>query len=210
VIGSRAFEEVSNVICEKCQTVNNAECKFCGNCGNPLVRNDTETILEPKQETKKKMSKKTKIIIFLIIGFLAVFYFVYFAVPFIVNTPDSLTDKLVNTAWYSSPSSFVAVESGVPFDAAYSIEFFDDGTALKTTYACYGTQGHYHTVEVVEEKVISWSVDETSTLHLDNTEYSFKFLKDMESSGLWYFEDGNLIIGKTYYPEDEWGYAQQN
>ena len=197
--------------CSKCGKEISPNSKFCSNCGNPLV----SVIAEHEQDSQKTREKKTprkkkKIILWSIIAGLAVYYFVYFGLPFLINTPSSLTEKLENTSWYTTPSSFVAMNSGVAFDAAYSIEFSDDGTAIMITYACYGQAGDYYKVEIVEEKTVSWSVEKSSTLVIGDSEYSFRFLREISSSKSWYFEDDNLVIGKTYYPRDKWGYSKFN
>ena len=120
----------------------------------------------------------------------------------------SEAEKLEGTTWYTTPASFVAAGSGTKFDVAYSIEFLDDGTAIVTSYDCYGEKGDYSRVEIMEEEEISWSIEGLSTLKLGDKEYSFRFHKQMDEPGRWYFEDGNLVAGKIYHPKDKWGYSE--
>lgn len=65
-------------------------------------------------------------------------------------------------------------------------------------------------MEIVEKKTVAWSIEKSSVLVLGESEYSFRFLKTANGSDVWYFEDGNLVIGKTYYPKDDWGYSRFN
>ena len=180
------------------------EAKFCEKCGKTVADCPPATGRAPKAKSKKKW------IIWSVVLAIAVYCFVCYGLPFIINTPERLTKKLEGTDWYSEPASFVTVTTGERFDAAYSLEFFDDGTAIKTSYACYGEKGDYYKVEIVERKTVSWSVEKSSVLVLDDAEYSYRFLKDMDTNWLWYIDDDELVVGRTYYPRDKWGYSEGN
>ena len=193
------------MFCKHCGNQIGENSNFCGKCGNK-----TEKITEAKVDAApapKRSGKKKKIIIWSIVAVLLVCYLICIGIPLIANSPAKLQAKLENTSWYSAPASFVAGGSGVEFDAAYSIEFLDD-TAIITSYSCYGEKGNYRKVEVIDQKTVSWSVDDGGTLVLGETEYKFRYFKQTDGRDRWYFEDGNLVAGKTYYPKDKWGYSE--
>ena len=194
------------MFCNNCGNQISENSNFCGKCGCQVEKPEAEPV-KAEPAPKKRSGKKKKIIIWSIVAALLVYYVIFFGVPLIVNSPAKLQAKLENTTWYTAPASFVATGTGVEFDSAYRIEFSED-TAVITTYSCYGEKGDYTRVEIIDQKTVSWNVDDGGTLVLGQTEYEFRFFKQSESQGRWYFEDGKLVAGKTYYPKDKWGYSE--
>ena len=182
------------MFCTNCGNQVDDSCKFCSKCGQQIIFETQEkaTVVEP---IKKKSGKGKKIIIWTLVAALALSLFANIGLPFIVNNPMAVKAKLSDTSWYTEPMSFVSIETGENFDAASSIEFLDDGTAIMTEYICYGSKGKYTEVKIIEEKTVSWSVEKLSVLKLDDTEYSFNFIKNQDASNSWYLEDDKLDIG---------------
>ena len=187
------------MFCPKCGHAISGNGPFCSNCGTPLQA----AVSQPQPRKNKKVILGAAIAGFAVVLLLVVGLIV------IGSQPAKLTEKLSDTIWYSAPVSFVAVSTGEAFDAAYSIEFLDDGTAIMTSYACYGTKGNYSRVKIVERKSVEWSVEQFSVMELNDEEYSYDFFGKGEGSEMWRLEEDRLELGKTYYPDDEWGYADR-
>lgn len=200
------------MFCSNCGKEIGDKQNFCGKCGAPTnaqTKRSTDGMAAEQTSTVKPKRKraKGKIAIICILSVCIISMFVA-CVPFLLNTPRSITKKLVSTQWYSHPQSLVMVNSGERFDAAYSLSFSSDGTVVEKTYACYGSEGDYYKVEILNEETLDWEIRKDRTLVIGEREYAFNFGKDQFRDNSWFFDGENLNIGRTYYPEDEWGYSE--
>jgi hypothetical protein len=171
-------------------------------------KSSCEQIISPQK--KKKNSKTARLILILIAVVFSIASSIFLLDIFLINSPNKLEKRLINTRWATSPSSWVTLDGGTETLIAYSIDFHSNGTATLKKYMATGQRNgslDEHNLEVWKTETIDWEIDAMRNLTFDGDIY--KWGESDDNRERWYFKKDKLNIDFTYYDADEFDYAKK-